>query len=237
VSKNLPASLFPEFKGKRVSWADFVEQCQDEELNHYGAPIMVMEHFDTALSVEEAVDRFERDVLASSVSLGDADVVLSTAQAAKGLEWERVFLCDDFVDVLGRDLLTESFMPIVKRPWEEFMSGTVAREMKTRWKFKLYEGQFDELNCLYVAMTRAKSCLYVCPALSKRIKQFDDLRKWVQGEDKGEAIPFGHNHLSFEQALEVHRDLVAPLYTSLQVDGGSIWDHLFGHRRVSTSKV
>jgi superfamily I DNA/RNA helicase len=68
---------------------------------------------------------------ASGVRERDADVVISTAHKAKGLEWDTVKLSDDFPDPMTWDKNDE------------------------RWKVRE-----DELNLLYVATTRARRTLH-----------------------------------------------------------------------------
>lgn len=68
---------------------------------------------------------------ASGVRERDADVVISTAHKAKGLEWDVVKLSDDFPDPMTWDKNDE------------------------RWKVRE-----DELNLLYVAATRARRTLH-----------------------------------------------------------------------------
>lgn len=68
---------------------------------------------------------------ASGVRERDADVVISTAHKAKGLEWDTVKLSDDFPDPMAWDKSEE------------------------RWKVRE-----DELNLLYVATTRARHVLH-----------------------------------------------------------------------------
>jgi F-box protein 18 (helicase) len=81
----------------------------------------------------------------------DADVILTTAHKAKGLEWENVKLADDFAD-----LFDDSGQRLPLR----------APDVHAKCVDK------DEVNLYYVALTRAKRKLIINPELMR-------LRRWV----------------------------------------------------------
>lgn len=73
----------------------------------------------------------------------DADVVLTTAHKSKGLEFENVFLCNDFARFI------DSKGNIILRNWKE-----------------------EEINILYVATSRATKCLQGNSMLNNVIKYY-----------------------------------------------------------------
>ncbi|RPA79329.1 P-loop containing nucleoside triphosphate hydrolase protein [Ascobolus immersus RN42] len=70
----------------------------------------------------------------------EADVIFTTCHQAKGLEWDRVQLADDF--------------------WIPFSQKNALRSKTTR-----IEMQRAEMNMVYVAATRARKELIICPQL------------------------------------------------------------------------
>lgn len=89
--------------------------------------------------VEKTVERvtFIFCVLDKTYSSEDADVMLSTFHAARGMEWDNVQVCDNF-----------SF----QLELEKNNNGD--------WQFKS-KSYGDDLNLLYVALTRAKKLFSV----------------------------------------------------------------------------
>jgi hypothetical protein len=91
------------------------------------------------------VDKYKEDVpaqiekvKASLVSTPQqAEITLITAHRAKGLEWDNVILCEDFRPLYDEE--TGNLRPIGHNPKTQIAA--------------------DEINLLYVASTRAKSCL------------------------------------------------------------------------------
>ena len=71
-------------------------------------------------------------------NLSDADIVLTTAHKSKGLEFENVYLTDDFVDMFPK----------------------IDEETKLT-----IEPEREEINLLYVAITRAEKSLSVSDKL------------------------------------------------------------------------
>lgn len=76
--------------------------------------------------------------------LTKVDIIMTTAHKSKGLEWDSVYLTDDFTDML------------------EKQNGD-----SPKW----VEPEHEEINLLYVAVTRAERCLSVPEALHKWLEK------------------------------------------------------------------
>ena len=81
-----------------------------------------------------------KELRQKSVSPDEADLSVSTAHRSKGLEWENVIMLDDFIDLNEID----PSMPLVRET-------------------------IEEINAIYVAMTRA----------AKNIEYGATLRDWI----------------------------------------------------------
>jgi superfamily I DNA/RNA helicase len=64
--------------------------------------------------------RFKREVLDADVAHADADVVLSTVHAAKGMEWDRVVVCDDLEELAHIECVAAPGAPCWRFAWSAF---------------------------------------------------------------------------------------------------------------------
>jgi len=92
-------------------------------------------------SYEHKIPRLVEDIITEAVDVDDAEITLTTAHKAKGLEWDNVHLLPDFKDFVVED---------------EFVDPN--------------ELDPDEINLVYVAMTRTKNKLIIDPQSS--LKEF-----------------------------------------------------------------
>ncbi len=47
----------------------------------------------------EAMELFKREVIDKNYKAEEADIILSTCHAAKGMEWDHVQVCEDFMNL------------------------------------------------------------------------------------------------------------------------------------------
>ena len=93
---SLPAKDFPEFEGRTtLSWASFVADIKDKELGGYVFARDLIETYEE--HTWQAVEFYQAQVLNKLVPEDDANIILTTCHSAKGLEWDNVHICDDFV--------------------------------------------------------------------------------------------------------------------------------------------
>ena len=82
---------------------------------------------------ESRIPSLIEKIKAAATNEEDADIILTTAHKAKGLEWDNVELCDDFTDLMDRN-----GKPVSRKSVE-----------------------VDEINLIYVAVTRARENLII----------------------------------------------------------------------------
>jgi hypothetical protein len=85
---SLPRNLFPEFKGRRLTWGSFQEECTRRELTSYGPTIGFVEQYKTRTL--QAMEAFRTHVIERRFTTKEADIILTACHAAKGMEWDNV---------------------------------------------------------------------------------------------------------------------------------------------------
>ncbi len=94
------------------------------------------------------------------------DVILSTVHASKGLEYDKVILADDFVDV---EKIGEKLCFLENKILEFSQDSEKLLKFKEKYE-NLYTWFKEECNILYVAVTRAYGQLELNKALNKIYK-------------------------------------------------------------------
>lgn len=133
------------------------------------------------------MDEFKSRVLTNKCSEEDANIILTTVHSAKGLEWDNVIICDDLYPNLT---VTESLSAIIRHPsflasCDNVKSETFAclkmstGENRKRWQFDLNSWQVQDINMLYVALTRARRTLSVPASVKNILELFDRLHYLV----------------------------------------------------------
>jgi hypothetical protein len=126
-------------------------------------------HHPTAKTLLRLAQRYDLAKLASALrgvhvdEEGAATYILSTAHKAKGREWDRVFLWDDYLEV---------WEPKVRQTYQEKGDEEELREAE---------------NLLYVAMTRARKYLRVMPSLLKVLRRELPPLRETQAPEGGEG--------------------------------------------------
>lgn len=137
------------------------------------------------------MDLFESHVLGDKQCCEeDADIILTTCHGSKGLEWDHVQLCDDFLDLSATpftDIVKDKYGKLSKLRHPSFlkaMPGQVKAESETcvnasagdkrqPWQFSLYWNNEQNVNCLYVALTRARKTLSVPTSIRMLLHDLD----------------------------------------------------------------
>jgi superfamily I DNA/RNA helicase len=164
----LPAKNFPDFDGRLIDWNTFVTTCKNRELTRYSMSISVVQKF--GKSTMEAVNLFEEQVLKSKYSADEADVILTTTHAAKGMEWDNVQISDDFIELCK-----------VKCDGPNVVTRNIPRGTRSTWQIECKE-YGDDVNILYVACTRAKKLLAIPSSLVRLYEECDLLHGWIQAK-------------------------------------------------------
>jgi hypothetical protein len=190
----LDPKLFPEFKGREVTWTEFCSQVDDDNLTDYVVAIYLIEVWKTRTRI--ALRLFIDNVLDKKHTADEADIILTTCHAgefyasfiltfidrmspnafrclkAKGMEWDNVYVCEDFIDLCVKP-----------------SSTTITHGSQARILFQFSSSRRgDDLNMLYVACTRAKKLLRVPEDFVSLLSDCDTLCSWVNEDLKRNAI-------------------------------------------------
>jgi len=204
-----PPRTFYEFRGERLTWNSFCSQVESRELGKYASSIHVVKTFGD--KTMEVMALFEREVMDKKYKAEEADVILSTTHAAKGMEWDNVQVCDDFADL---------FKVTCDGPLVPKRGGAGSNAKRSSWQFHIKQWG-DEVNLLYVACTRAKRLLSIPPPIKAFLQDCDMLHDMIRcrklfketdGSISSDIVVFGRNQpLSVQDALDVYQDVVVPL--------------------------
>lgn len=143
---------FPDFANMRV----YAESTDDKELKSI---INVVEDYGS--DIPRLVKNVQEGAL-KDLSL--ASIIMTTAHKSKGLEWDSVYLCNDFTDMMEK--VTDG---VSKKP------------------------DIEEVNLLYVALTRAERCISLPESLDKfleEVRMFDA----ISDRPKLESVKKYDNH-------------------------------------------
>lgn len=205
----LPARTFKEFNGERITWTMFCSQVESREMSKYASSIHVVKTFGD--KTNEVMALFEREVMDKKYSVEDADVILSTTHAAKGMEWDNVHVCNDYADI---------FKLSFDGPLTNKRGGAGSNAKRLSWQFHI-KSWGDDVNLLYVACTRAKKLLSIPASLKTFLQDCDMLHDMIRFKKlyrerdmtkNSEIVVFGRKDpLSVEMALDIYEDIVLPL--------------------------
>lgn len=152
---------FNSFTDMRV----YAEATDDKELKSL---IKVVEEYTS--EIPSLVTNIQERALND---LNDADIILTTAHKSKGLEWDNVYLCEDFTDML-----------------ESIEDGKSIKPEK------------EEVNLLYVAVTRAQRCISLPESLTKFL---EEIRFYDAISSKRGRIPRERSLEEMEMDAEIVR--------------------------------
>jgi len=201
-SHKLPESTFSFWGGEYTNWDTFVRDVHDnEDLVKYVRSIEIISKYEE--DTMQCVNQFRQEIVEKKYSADEADVTISTCHAAKGMEWDNVELCDDFVDV--------SKMKIGKGHGE--------------FDFRQWG---DDVNLLYVACTRAKRILSIPSSLCKVFKIFDSIHDALSGQmDRGYDCFISNNSANIRRVCECLRESLRKEPKDISVaDINAIWESL-----------
>jgi len=239
----LDADLFPDFRGQKHSCNSFTEESEDADVQPYLASINIIRLYRE--KTMEVIELFQNEVIAKAhdVTEEKADIILSTAHSAKGLESDNVEILDDFIELCK---ITRIQMPADRK----------RKADEVNWGFD-YAKYSDDVNLLYVACTRARKRLGVGSNFRNLICDMDVLHRWMlDREMKASASIFAAEGTrneskkgkqnewrlfsifklkepSNDDLEKIYVDIVAPLRNQLDLTSDkSLEQHLLG----STSK-
>jgi hypothetical protein len=234
----LPSNLFPEFADyNQLSWGEFITTFKNLELNQYFKSVDVVMTY--GRNTMKAVKVFEAQLDAKH-SPEDADFILTTCHSAKGLEWDHVEICDDFLDL--QECSYKCNHTAAHRP--PFLcsdeSVDVKQVWRQRWQFNV-EHFGDDLNFIYVACTRAKKTLALPKTIESLLREFDLIhfnaadfkiasKPPVESDESMIILEKEKRKLNKSEVWALYQDLCVPLreeYLGI-ADNEKIMSSLFG---------
>lgn len=123
--------------------ASFINQCEDAQLS-----LIVELTKIYGLNLSILVDELEKKCVPNKAQ---ADIIYSSLHKSKGMEYDEVTLLDDFITL---EKLNDAHKDAIGTPFED----------------KILINLNEELNLLYVGITRSKNKLNLSPSLSKSFK-------------------------------------------------------------------
>ena len=136
------------YKGKKLTRSQIYEIFEETEDAELGVLISIERAFDSSEDLEELIQ--------SEVSEKCADVVFTTAHRSKGLEWDTVFILDDF------NLIEVTH--VMEQVYNEDTKSYINKLIR-----KINVSDMQEYNLFYVAITRAKKDLVLEYKLNSQI--------------------------------------------------------------------
>ncbi|KAL7464606.1 hypothetical protein ACHAXS_004946 [Conticribra weissflogii] len=98
VGRRLPRDMFPEFaEDSHITWVAFLEAFIPRELTKYSQAVQLIIAYKK--NTMKAIQVFQAKVTSQMFSLEEADIILTTCHSSKGLEFDNVELCNDFLNV------------------------------------------------------------------------------------------------------------------------------------------
>ena len=156
--KPLNIRLFPEWQGEVFSWESFKRDAVEMQgSNDYTSVIEFIEEYKERTL--DKVDILHEKVIEKGYESENADIILTTCHCAKGSEWDTIFVCDDIMPKLN------SYGKLIRNESEVIQNN---------WQFRL-DGPDDQINLLYIALTRAKKMLFLPSTLTDVLSYFDKL--------------------------------------------------------------
>lgn len=230
----LPSELFNEFaEYDHITWNEFMEAYRNQELNHYAKSVEVILTY--GKNTMKAIEYFQVQ-LDSKHTPEEADFILTTCHSAKGLEWDHVELCDDFLSLQKQSYVCN----VTEQPRPPFMKYEKdANSRRLGWQFGV-QCFGDDLNLIYVACTRAKKTLSLPRTIESLLRDLDtvhfyanDLKNSKSGalesEESAIILPKEKRRLNKGELWALYQDVCVPIRKELGIqDDSKIMNHLFG---------
>ncbi|KAI8829976.1 P-loop containing nucleoside triphosphate hydrolase protein [Chytriomyces cf. hyalinus JEL632] len=145
LNKRPKMDKFKEYE----SFDDFEKDVSDRELGEYKLIVMLVNEYKEELP--GVLAEFEKEILEKAFKLTEADVILSTAHQSKGLEYDHVEVCDDFLTLDVQEKPRQQ-----SQTWKKASQAVDPNKMEMEFNLKAWG---DDLNLWYVAVTRPKKIL------------------------------------------------------------------------------
>lgn len=162
LSHKLP--YYPWEEEETVSWNQVLEAVESFELSRYNVHVGLIQRYED--QTMEKFTLFENNIVNQEYSCAEADVILSTIHAAKGMEWDRVQVLDYSLTDLAR------FKVEPATTYSPSSSRQASPQRGTRYVAQMQWQSYGDLyNLWYVAVTRAKKELSIPPKMCLLLEQ------------------------------------------------------------------
>jgi len=216
----LDSRLFPDFARKSVTWKYFCDECTEKELSRYNNVINIVNT--CKKQTMAAMETFKEHVMERKFSAEEAHIILTTGHSSKGMEWDNVQVCNDFVCFADFKKKAPRKMP----PSPTKIEGSASKKSRVAgsWEFS-FQSWGDDVNLAYVACTRAKQVLSIPKCIHEALGALDIVHTWIHTEDGGVnnvavQIPGYRSPLPKQEADDFFQSLVLPLREELGLQTG-----------------
>jgi len=196
----LNVNKFPEFAsfGGWITWWEFCQECDDRELQKYSNGVLVVRKL--RRHTLDAMELFRREVMDSRYTAEESHIILSTCHSAKGMEWDYVQVCNDFLDMCCFKCTKKMTSNLNLAQ----MSSSSPSPSSLHWQFD-FSPYDDKLNLAYVACTRAKQVLSIPSPMMELLRFFDSVQVWhsmlqQQQQQQQRQHPFSSQQQPQQQA-------------------------------------
>ena len=164
----------------QVTWKSVGRDIEEREINEYRPHYTLVEELKDRTM--QALEQFQDEVIGAEIKHEDADLILSTVHAAKGMEWWTVCVLGD-----GLLDLTKVKTEAASGHSSGFQSAASAATSKPpKHAFFDFKNYGDDVNLWYVAVTRAKKLLVVPSKFEHFMRTMRQLAEWKSAsEDSG----------------------------------------------------
>lgn len=184
-------------------WQDVADWIIAEEHRLRLTPSAIIAHLESSTSSEEG-----DEALKAYVDMDDDGVSIITMHYSKGLEFEAVFALGVIAEY---DTKVNDLVPVF-REGQCYLEGTLGED-DPKFKHKVKEDEAEKMRKLYVALTRAKTHLYLPVLLngsdaSKKRGADSDISLLIDKLARGLGLPEGNPRLCLEHMAANHPDLI-----------------------------
>ena len=159
-ASKIPIKDWADYNERGLDWETVKGVVEEREWQKYDMHLSMIDVYGN--STMEMVRLFKTEILQKCYSNEEADIILTTTHAAKGMEFDHVLMLDEFCN------LSEY----------HFEDATARGGMGAEFAHSnMSKAKRDDLHLWYVAITRAKLSLTLPASFSKFIAELDSIAR------------------------------------------------------------